>query len=476
MKKTLLTLLILIICITGSNSQTTFMPKVTIDSNTGNNPYAIDSGFIDNDSYVDILVGTDVDHTIIWYKNNTDGTFTKQSAITNTLVNIVSILLVDLNNDSNLDILAVGFGSYGGGDYGVGSSMVWFENDGNGNFGTEQLIYNSHTGLSGLFVGTIDSGSTADIGFTSYAESRVMWLSNDGVGNFSGPLTIDTTLNYPATINMKDIDSDGDLDAIVATGADNGADVVEIFRNDLVPGGSVAWTKDGTSVTTGKNYLTNATFEDLDGDANLDILITELNTTPGTGNFYWVEENGVGGYVETAFTTSIGNPSIAKHLDLDDDGDKDIILSSGATADVNDIVWFLNDGSGNYGSEVVIDNTQSQVYVYTIADFDNDNDLDIASCAFNQDHLNWFENEKYLSISDENINKFSIYPNPANNALNFKIPFTENFKVSVFDILGKKVLATSLKADKSLDISNLNNGIYILKFDDYNTNFKFVKQ
>ena len=311
MKKLLLACTIALCTLNSQIAQTTFASKVEIDGSTGNNPYTIASGLIDNDSDLDILIGTDVDNVIVWYKGNGDNTFTKQTAVTNTLVNIVGIKLVDLNNDTFNDILAVGFGDYDFGNYGVGSSMVWFANDGSGNFGAEQLIYNGNNGLSGLFVGTIDAGVTPDIAFTSYADGFVYWMSNNGSGTFSGPNTLDATLSFPGSVNMKDIDTDGDLDALVSTGAAAGADVVEIFRNDLVPGGSVAWTKDVTSVTTGKNYIFNATFEDLDGDSNLDFLITELNVTAGTGNFYWVEEDGVGGYNETAFTTTIGNPSVA---------------------------------------------------------------------------------------------------------------------------------------------------------------------
>ena len=475
MKRILLTFLSVFSLTLFVNAQTTFLDKVTIDADTGNNPYTIASGFIDGDSNVDILVGTDVDHELIRYIGNGDGTFTKLGGITNTLINITGLKLVDLNSDGDLDILAAGFGDYDFNNYGVGSKVVWFENDGSGNFGTEQLIYDALNGMSGLFVGTIDSGSTADIAITSYAGSQVFWFSNNGSGGFTGPNSIDTTLSFPGSVNMKDIDNDGDLDALVSTGAAAGADVVEIFRNDLVPGGSVAWTKDATSVSTGKNYIFNATFEDLDGDANLDILFTELNTTPGSGNFYWVEEDGAGGYTETAFTTAVENPSVAQVKDLDDDGLDDIILSNGNSGAGVDVVWFKNNGGGVYAAEQIIDDTQSQVFVYAVVDFDNDLDLDIATCSFNQDQLNYFENEKYtLSISSFNDQKISFYPNPTKNVLNFTSNTLDTFKVSVFDILGKKVIEKNIKNSNSLDVSKLAAGLYVLNINTIS--YKFIKE
>jgi hypothetical protein len=424
---------------------------------------------------LDILVGTDIGNILVWYKGNGDRTFDKQTPITNTLVNIAGVKLVDLDDDTDLDLLVVGFGNYSA-NYGQGSKLVWFANDGNGNYGSEQLIFDGLTGLSGLFVGNIDSDSLIDIGLTSYAESEVMWFSNLGSGTFSAPNTIDTTLSFPGALNMKDIDSDGDLDAIVATAADNNADVVQIFRNDLVPGGSVAWDKDVTSVTTGKNFLFNATFEDLDGDANLDILVTELNTSVGVGNFYWVEEDGTGGYNETTFTTTIGNPSIAQVKDLDNDGLDDIVLSSGAVADVADIVWFKNNGDGTFGAEQIIDDTQSQPYVYTVADFDNDGDLDIASCEFNADRLSFLENQKVvLSVSDETLDSVKIYPNPAKNILNFEGFNSASIEVTIFDILGKNVLTKSLNTNETLDVSQLVSGIYSITVNGTFAS-KFIKE
>ncbi|WP_052466941.1 T9SS type A sorting domain-containing protein [Psychroserpens damuponensis] len=393
MKQKLLSFLTLIGACTSIFAQTTFEPKVTIDANTGNNPYTIATGLIDADPFLDIIIGTDADHVIVWYKGNGDGTFVKQTPITNTLTNVGSVKLVDINGDGFQDVLASGFGSYVTATYGQNSKLVWYANDGAGNFATEQLITDAYDGLSGSFVGNIDSDSHLDIAVTSSVNNQVLWFSGDGAGNFGSPNIIDNTLSSPGVVNMKDIDGDGDLDAIVATAAYSG-DVIEIFRNDLIPGGTVAFIKDATSVTTGKNGIFNATFEDLDGDANLDILVSEVSYGGGpTGNFYWYEDDGAGGYTETTFVTSLVNPAFAQHQDLDNDGLKDIILSSGTSGAGNDIVWFKNNG-GTYGTEQVIDDTSSQAFIFDVADYDADGDLDIASCAYNQDDLNYLENLK----------------------------------------------------------------------------------
>jgi hypothetical protein len=391
MKLKLLSLFTIISACALMNAQTSFEPKITIDSDTGDNPYTMATGLIDNDSFLDIMVGTDVDNTLIWYKNNGDETFTKQTNTPNTMAGVGGLKLVDLNNDSFVDILITAYSS----DF-----VAWYANDGLGNFGTEQIIA-TVLGASGLFVGDIDGDLTPDVAVTSYDGGQVVWFANSGgTGTFGAANIIDNTLSTPGAIDMKDIDGDGDLDALVST-AGYSSDVIEIFRNDLVPGGTVAFTKDAMSITTGKKGFFNVSFEDLDGDANLDILATEIScgsfcgNTPG--NLYWYEDTGAG-FTEITFTTSIINPAVAQHQDLDNDGLKDIVLSSGSSGAGNDIVWFKNNG-GTYASEQVIDATSSQAFVYNVADYDTDGDLDIASCAFNQDQLNYFENLKFTKTN-----------------------------------------------------------------------------
>jgi len=73
-------------------------------------------------------------------------------------------------------------------------------------------------------------------------------------------------------------------------------------------------------------------------------------------------------------------------------------------------------------------------------------------------------------IDDENI---VLYPNPAGNTLFFNSVINKAI-VRIFGPLGKQVLVVETNTDR-IDISNLNNGIYILKMDN-RTIGKFLKQ
>lgn len=449
-----------------SFGQTTFLPKVVINSATGDAPYSIDTGLIDGDSFTDILVGTNLGNTIEWYKNNGDNTFTLQTLVSNVLDGIGGLKLVDLNNDGYLDILATAYNN---------DRLVWFPNDGLGNFVVQNVISNTILGASGIAVGDINNDTFIDVAVTAYDGNEVIWFSNNGTGTFTlESAKIDDTLSAPGVVNLEDIDGDGDLDAVIAT-AVYANDAIEIFRNNLVPSGTVSFTKDAISVATGKVGIFNATFEDIDGDANLDILATEVSYGGGpTGNLYWYEDNG-SGYTETIFSTSISNPALALFKDLDNDGLNDIVLSSGKANAGNDLVWFKNNGSGAFAAEEVIDATQSQAFVYAIEDFDVDGDLDIASCEYNLDNLNYFENQKIvLSVSNSDLQTVSIFPNPTKDFLNFEGLNTE-INVTVFDVLGKQVIDKNLSVGEKLDVSVLVSGIYTIKLND-KISTKFIKE
>jgi hypothetical protein len=73
-----------------------------------------------------------------------------------------------------------------------------------------------------------------------------------------------------------------------------------------------------------------------------------------------------------------------------------------------------------------------------------------------------FDAAAVLSTQDEALQSFSIYPNPANNSVNISSASTIS-KVQIFNISGKKVLETKALLNKTIDVSNLNKGIYFLK-------------
>lgn len=72
-----------------------------------------------------------------------------------------------------------------------------------------------------------------------------------------------------------------------------------------------------------------------------------------------------------------------------------------------------------------------------------------------------------------------IFPNPANNVLNISTPFDEDvLTIRMFNILGQETLTKNLSGGRNqVDISNLNEGLYILAVSSksFKKTFKMVK-
>ncbi|OIQ20364.1 MAG: hypothetical protein BM549_10225 [Lacinutrix sp. MedPE-SW] len=70
------------------------------------------------------------------------------------------------------------------------------------------------------------------------------------------------------------------------------------------------------------------------------------------------------------------------------------------------------------------------------------------------------------TLSTENFEntEFSVYPNPASNGfVNITTASNEAINVSVFDVLGKKVLSQTI--NNRLNVSSLKSGVYILNLN-----------
>jgi len=275
-----------------------------------------------------------------------------------------------------------------------------------------------------------------------------------------------------------DIDSDTDLDLVVGSAVNQMNDpgqnnsVIEVFYNN-----ALTFTKDSNSVTDDKDYLFNVTFEDIDTSDNTS-LTSDILATDIFGEIYHYNKNAMGDYIETVISTSIVNPASIGYYDLDLNGDglKDIILSSGTNGPGNDLVWFKNNGAGSFSTEEVIDATQNNAFKFTVNDFDNDGDLDVATTAYGDDQVNTFMNQKFvLGVEEDTYLKGRIYPNPTSERLFINSTMAGDLRFSVYDLLGKKLIQGVMTTNRSIDVSELNQGMYLLKIEDISGVYKFIK-
>ena len=225
--------------------------------------------------------------------------------------------------------------------------------------------------------------------------SGVKTFENMNVSPFSFSFTTEATggsarfaitdsIEITGSVNIADIDSDGDIDILVGNNTLNSMQQVKIYKND----GSGHFSY----FTDVQGAYQSFTVADFDTDGDPDILSEAENDqvrlflNDGLGNFS-------PSIVSGGFT---GIPA-----DLDNDGDPDIArIYSG-----NDVITAKNqNGSFIPQNSIIIPEHCQESYFYLypfieIADMDNDGDLDILTSEENNNNnkvpglgVIWYEN------------------------------------------------------------------------------------
>ena len=198
----------------------------------------------------------------------------------------------------------------------------------------------------GMVTADFNSDGYPDLATVNNTSNTISIFRNTcGAFNLSPTKTFTVTLS-PATgsiaIATGDFDNDGDIDLAVAnnTGAANN---VSILRNDWIGLGTFTFTLVGNITVGATPALRGITAADLDGDGETDLAVTSNNST----NMYVLIGNtGAGDLTFTTIHTytALNSGAGITAVDLDGDGDKDIITTHRNA--VNQISIFTNNGTG----------------------------------------------------------------------------------------------------------------------------------
>ena len=229
------------------------------------------------------------------YRNNGDGTFTdvtKTAGIYNTTGKGLGVVWGDYNNDGTPDIYVAN----------DSTENLFYHNNGDGTF--EEVGFMVGVALSedgvaengmGTAFGDWNNDGWLDLTVTNYAQQTNTLYHNDADGFFTDTTATTKTaqITYPylgwATAFI-DYDNDGYQDLFVANGHlhDNLAELGQegtygqrnlIFRNNA----NNTFTEVSETLGAGmklEDVSRGATFADYDSDGDIDIVVTNSNTTP----------------------------------------------------------------------------------------------------------------------------------------------------------------------------------------------------
>lgn len=317
--------LLIILCITYSvSAQVNFQENIVIDGSTSTEgPTSLFTIDLDNDGDIDVLAAFAIDNKIAWYENiNGTVMFEKQKIISLNADNAKCVFAADINGDNFIDVLSVSNND---------NKVAWYENlNGQGNFGSQQIIT--------------------------------------------------TQLNSPESVFVKDIDQDGDNDVLVASSLD---DQITLFKN-LDGLGTFG---NGQIVTSNADFATFVIAVDIDGDDKIDVLSSSEND----GKVAWYQnQDGIGSFSTENVISIYDIPTSIDTVDIDGDSDIDVLVSYFGT---NEIIWYENvDGLGNFNSGQVITNTANQARFVYSGDLDGDGDIDVLSASEGDRKIAWYEN------------------------------------------------------------------------------------
>ncbi len=428
-------------------------------SNQADGPESVYAADIDGDGDIDVLSASFFDNKIAWYENTDgQGTFGTQQAISTFASGAQSVYAADIDGDGDMDVLSASSAD---------AKVAWYENtDGQGAFGTQQVIFAQSAGPFSVRTADIDGDGDMDVLSASIADNRVAWYENtDGQGTFGDQQVIAGQALGAYSVFTADVDGDGDVDVLSASFGD----------------GIIAWYEntDGQGNFGGQQVLSNTALlarsvhaADIDGDGDVDA----LSAAALGGVIAWYENtDGQGAFGEPQnITTRAANAYVVHATDLDGDGDMDVLSAS---ENDDKVAWYENiDGQGAFGTQVVISAQGDGARSVYAADVDGDGDMDVFSASNFDDRISLHRNGSNTSVSiDQNDVEQGIqlenYPNPftGTTTIAYSLTRPQQVRLEVYDLQGRRIrqlrdgLQPPGRAAVSFDAHGLSNGLYLYR-------------
>jgi len=320
---------------------------------------------VDGDGNQDLLItGEDAnsDPSATLHLGDGQGGFSKANANLSGVEN-GSASIADVDGDGNQDLLITGP------DASDAPTATLYLGDGQGGF-SEANANLSGVENSSASIADVDGDGNQDLLITGWDGSNptaTLYLG-DGQGGFAEAGAGLSGIRSGST-SIADIDGDGNKDLLIAGSDASDAPTATLYLGDGQGGFSEAnanlsGTKDSSTLIA-----------DVDGDGNLDLLITgeDANFNP-TATLYL--GYGQGGFTEAnAGLTGVHFGSSAAIADVDGDGNKDLLIT-GFDGDNLTATLYLGDGESGF-SEANAGLTGVSLGSVSIADVDEDEDPDL---------------------------------------------------------------------------------------------------
>lgn len=301
------------------------------------------------------------------------------------------------------------------------------------------MEYDTNPMISHVLVEDLDQDGLLDVIVCDALDNFVSWIRQYPANTYTETV-LATELIGPAHVQAIDFDGDGDKDLLVA--------VLGLLypSNDKI--GSIVFLENDGNFKFKKHIVieriarvSDVRAGDLDGDGDMDLAAAQFGYDDGETR--WMENLGNGEF-KTHMLQNLSGPINVEIVDIDEDGDLDII--SLVSQEWEEIYCYVNDGTGNFRMKLLwgSDNEDFGSSGISLFDLNQDGKLDILYAngdAFDYippqgkpwHGLQWFENKGNLNFEYHRlcdlVGAYSLHPGDADKDGDLDL-----FAVSAFNL------------------------------------------
>jgi len=335
---------------------------------------------LDQDGLKDVVVCDAKRNRISWIHQSPKGVYTEKN-IGSQVRGPAHVTPFDMDKDGDLDLLIAKMGMIFPNNDKIGSVVV-LENKGEGRF-ENRVLADGIARVTDVEAGDLDGDGDIDlaVGQFGYDDGEIRWMENKGNWEFKSH----NLLNLSGTIHtpVVDIDGDGDLDIVALVSQE--WEEIYVFVNDGKGKFETRMIYGSTNEDFGSSGIS---IVDLDKDGDPDILYTNGDAfdyiPPGPRPWHgvqWLENKGNLKFDYHRIGDFPG-AYFANAVDVDRDGDLDVAVVSGFNKwndpAAQSMIWFENDGKMGFTPRDLA-STPTHLLVLDTADMDGDGWVDFVT-------------------------------------------------------------------------------------------------